>query len=137
MALHNPSDPLEPGNITGQNPATPERMPGHTAHVADAPIKHARELVGRPAFLFQTDELSAITLDSSGAILPSYGDADWRLAHYITLGHHDLGRVLDMDNDPIIQALSRDGYFVWRSHAASENSHDVVGQRPRSGTSDP
>jgi hypothetical protein len=23
-------DPLEPGNIPGQKPATPERMPGHT-----------------------------------------------------------------------------------------------------------
>jgi hypothetical protein len=23
-------DPLEPGHIPGQNPATPERMPGHT-----------------------------------------------------------------------------------------------------------
>jgi hypothetical protein len=24
-------DPLAPGHIPGQNPATPERMPGHTA----------------------------------------------------------------------------------------------------------
>ena len=23
-------DPLDPGHIPGQNPATPERMPGHT-----------------------------------------------------------------------------------------------------------
>ena len=24
-------NPLEPGHIPGQNPATPQRMPGHTA----------------------------------------------------------------------------------------------------------
>lgn len=34
-------DPLEPGYIPGQNPATPQRMPGHTSgassHRAIAP----------------------------------------------------------------------------------------------------
>lgn len=35
--LHLP-DPLEPGHIDGQNPMTPERMPGHTAaYGEDAP----------------------------------------------------------------------------------------------------
>jgi hypothetical protein len=28
-------DPLAPGHIPGQNPATPERMPGHTATTRD------------------------------------------------------------------------------------------------------
>ena len=28
-------DSLEPGNIPGQNPQTPERMPGHTSYYED------------------------------------------------------------------------------------------------------
>ena len=28
-------DPLKPGHIQGQNPATPERMPGHTGYYDD------------------------------------------------------------------------------------------------------
>jgi hypothetical protein len=28
-------DPLKPANISGQNPATPERMPGHTGYYDD------------------------------------------------------------------------------------------------------
>jgi hypothetical protein len=28
-------DPLEPAGIPGQNPATPERMPGHTTYYDD------------------------------------------------------------------------------------------------------
>jgi len=35
-------DPLEPGHIQGQNPATPERVPGHTqVHDDDAKKKSA------------------------------------------------------------------------------------------------
>jgi hypothetical protein len=32
MSKKRPLDPLEPGHIPGQNPATPERVPGHTRH---------------------------------------------------------------------------------------------------------
>jgi len=39
-------DPLEPGNIPGQNPATPERMPGHTRVYDDKPRKNDKRDAG-------------------------------------------------------------------------------------------
>jgi len=36
-------DPLEPGQIPGQNPATPERMPGHTQFYDEEAEKRAAE----------------------------------------------------------------------------------------------
>jgi hypothetical protein len=34
-------DPLKPGNIPGQNPATPERMPGHTQFYEQPADEHS------------------------------------------------------------------------------------------------
>ena len=50
-----PPNPLADGHIEGQNPATPERMPGHTAYFSDdersPALAGARVLDGRPIFL--------------------------------------------------------------------------------------
>ena len=36
-------DPLKPGKIPGQNPNTPERMPGHTGFYEDGDVDAADE----------------------------------------------------------------------------------------------
>jgi hypothetical protein len=41
------ADPLKPAHIPGQNPATPERMPGHTGYYKrdEKPDKAAKKLM--------------------------------------------------------------------------------------------
>lgn len=107
-------DPLKPGHIRGQNPATPERHPGATGEVGSLHGGDANEedLGGRPAFLFRAGGLAAITLDSSGANLPAVADgAPWTLARTVTLGVRDVG--LDMNPEPVIVAIKRDGFYMW------------------------
>lgn len=108
-------DPLKPGHIQGQNPATPERHPGATGEVGSRHAGDANEedLGGRPAFLFQSGVLGAVTLDSSGANLPDSGGLPWVLARMVTLGVRDVG--LDMNPEPVLAAIKSQGYFLWRT----------------------
>ncbi len=108
-------DPLKPGHIEGQNPATPERHPGATGEVRSQHAGDANEedLGGRPAFLFQSGVLAAITLDSSGANLPDPGGDRWLLVRTVTLGVRDVG--LDMNPEPVLAAIKSQGHYLWRT----------------------
>lgn len=72
------------------------------------------EAGGRPAFLFQAADLSAVTLDPGGADLPPppVGSA-WRLVREFTLGIHDAG-IEGINPEPIIRGLRARGVHVWR-----------------------
>ena len=117
-------DPLAPGNIPGQNPATPERLPGHSA---DAPPKasmpgNEEELGGRPAFLYHAGDMAAVTLDSSGANLPAPpGAQPWVLSRDFTLGVRDVG-LENMSPEPIIRGIYSEGYYMWRTNDPSHTS---------------
>lgn len=107
-------DPLKPGHIRGQNPATPELHPGATGEVGSLHGGDANEedLGGRPAFLFRAGGVAAITLVSSGANLPAVADgAPWTLSRTVTLGVRDVG--LDMNPEPVIVAIKRNGFYMW------------------------
>lgn len=105
-------DPLEPGHIDGQNPNTPERMPGHTRAVQPSgPDANEEELGGRPAFLFQCGPLRGVTLDSSGENLPSEA-GKWTLERYFTLGIRDCG-LEDIGPETLIRGIKARGYHVW------------------------
>lgn len=116
-------DPEKPGHITGQNPETPERLPGHTAHVDPAPgaADNEEELGGRPAFLFAAGAWRAVTLDSSGSNLPKPEEERWRLVRYFTLGVRDAG-LEGIDPEPILRGIVARGYFVWRPGDPSRTS---------------
>ena len=117
MATRDVPDPLKPGNIPGQNPATPERMPGHTAAVAsETPAEQGNEeeLGGRPAFLFRAGEWRGVTLDSSGQNLPKTPPSEWQLERYFTLGVRDAVPG-DINPEQIIRGVRASGYFVWRT----------------------
>jgi len=105
------TDPLNPGRIPGQNPETPERLPGHTAAVRSDPTGNEEELGGRPAFLFRSGTRRGVTLDSSGANLPPT-DRPWILARYITLGVRDVG-FEGTNPEPVIRGIEAQGYYCW------------------------
>jgi hypothetical protein len=107
-------DPLGAGKIEGQNPATPERLPSHTADVSSVPAGDANEeeLGGRPAFLFEAGDLAAVTLDSSGQNLPMSDGEPWRLVRYFTLGVRDAG-LAGISPEPIIRGVHAHGYYLW------------------------
>lgn len=110
-------NPLDPGHIPGQHPATPERLPGHTADVPEAghggEAANEFELGGRPAFHFRCAGWDGITLDSSGANLPEVdATAHWTLQRYITLGVQDVG--VGLNPEPVIQAIADHGFYIWR-----------------------
>ena len=108
-------DPLKPGNITGQNPATPERLPGSTAEIKSTPPQaNEEELGGRPAFLFKAGDMAGVTLDSSGANLPAQQAGPWVLSKYFTLGVRDVG-LPGMSPEPVIRGIMSNGYYVWRT----------------------
>lgn len=109
-------DPLEPGHIVGQNPATPERLPEHTRFHTGAPRKPRRpeEIAGVPAFLFETGGLLALTLDQAGANLPPVPDAEpWQLARYISLDDDEL-RSLGLEPTQVVRILAANGTFRWQ-----------------------
>ena len=116
MTNKNIPDPLKAGCITGQNPSTPERLPGHTGYYSDndsAVAGNEEELGGRPAFLFRTGEWAGVSLDSSGKNLPGRGEP-WQLDQYFTLGvRHAVPA--NLNPEQIIRGVSADGYFVWRT----------------------
>lgn len=121
MTAEKTPDPLKPGHITGQNPNTPERLPEHTA---DRNVRgrsqaqgNEEDLGGRPAFLFTSGNMSAVTLDSSGANLPPPPSGDWMLARYFTLGVRDAG-LEDVRPEKIIQGVLAEGYFAWKAAPA-------------------
>ena len=113
-------DPLAPGHIEGQNPATPERMPGHTADVESKPGGNEELLGGRPAFLFQAGEFAGATLDSSGANLPpAENGRPWQLEQMFTLGVRDVGPG-DIYPEKIIAGIRAHGYLVWYRTTTAE-----------------
>lgn len=108
-------DPLAPAHIEGQNPATPQRLPGHTGAVASAPaggLDNEEELGGRPAFLFKSGPLAAVTLDSSGANLPLRAAEPWQLQQAVTLGVRDVG-LPGINPEPVIRGIFSAGYYIW------------------------
>lgn len=117
MAKHSIPDPLKPGHIEGQNPSTPERMPGHTSYYSDESAKETscneEELGGRPAFLYCSGEWSAVTLDSSGQNLPALGPG-WNLKMYFTLGVRDAAPP-GIIPEQVIRKIHLQGYHVWRT----------------------
>lgn len=108
-------DPLSPGDITGQNPAIPERLHGHTADVPSTQgADNEEKLGGRPAFLFRAGDMRAVTLDQSGANLPDGQVEPWQLAAYITLGVRN-ANIEGINPEPIIRGVYRQGYYCWRA----------------------
>jgi len=116
MGKRDVPDPLKPAHITGQNPATPERMPGHTGYYSEndrsSNTANEEDLGGRPAFLFRSGEWAGVTLDSSGQNLPARGPG-WRLEQYFTLGIRDAAP-MGIIPEQVVRAIHSDGYFVWR-----------------------
>jgi hypothetical protein len=108
-----PPNPLDPGHIDGQNPATPERLPGATPIVEGKATGagNEEELGGRPAFLFKSGTLYGVSLDSSGANLPAQSIA-WALDRYITLGVRDVG-LPNITPEPVIRGIVARGYHIW------------------------
>lgn len=112
-----PPSPLDPGHITGQNPNTPERLPGSTAHV-EGNDANEETLGGRPAFVFVSGAQAAVTLDSSGENLPAPdGSEPWKLDRYFTLGVRD-APAIDRNPETIIRAIASQGYYLWRTDTA-------------------
>ena len=124
MAKNAIPDPLEPGHIDGQNPATPERMPGHTGYYDDANPKtngpNEERAGGKPAFLFQSGEWSAITLDSSGQNLPAR-EPGWILKQYFTLGVRNAAPT-GVIPEQAIRRVSIDGFYVWRTSSGDRRT---------------
>jgi hypothetical protein len=110
VAMADP-DPLKPGHISGQNPATPERMPGSTAQVQSQPP--TGNIDGTPAFLFRSGGMAAVSQDSSGANLPECTEGPWVMERYFMLGVRDVG-VLEISPEPIIRGIKATGYYMWR-----------------------
>ncbi len=110
-------DPLNPGHIDGQNPATPERMPGSTAEVLSQTT--SADIQGTPAFLFKAGGMGAVTQDASGANLPDSGEGPWVMEQYFTLGvrHVALG---DINPEPVIRGIKAHGYYTWRLRRGDE-----------------
>lgn len=115
MAKSRLPDPLKPGNIPGQNPATAERMPGHTSYYRDtdpAQDGNEEELGGRPAFLYRSGEWTGVTLDSSGQNLP-WRELPWKPAGEFTLGIRHAAPD-GVTPEQIVRGIHVDGYYVWR-----------------------
>lgn len=110
-------DPLARGNIEGQNPATPERLPGHTSEVASqsgAAARTTTELRGRPAFLFEAAPFLAVALNSDSSALPAPPEGGtWRLSGYLTLGEPE-SALAGMDPEKVLAAVSSHAHCVWR-----------------------
>jgi hypothetical protein len=123
MALFKRPNPLDAGHIDGQHPETPERLPAHTSDVTSSPSGSATEaeLGGRPAFLFEAGDLSAITLDSSGQNLPRVDSSAWQLKRYLTLGTRDEGS-LGVDLEPVVHGICSRGYYLWRKGASADSA---------------
>jgi hypothetical protein len=121
MSIFKRPDPLNPGDIEGQNSATPERLPSHIADVSSVPAGNANEeeLRGRPAFLYEAKNLAAVTLDSSGQNLPQTDGVAWQLVRYSTLGVGDVG-LADINPEEIIRGVHARGYYLWRKRDAPE-----------------
>lgn len=119
MSIFKRPDPLRPGEIEGQNPATPERLPSHTADVTSTPAGsvNEEELGGRPAFMFEADNRAAVTLDSSGQNLPASDGEQWHLVRSFTLGVRDAG-IAGINPEPLIRGIYSRGYYLWhKGHA--------------------
>ena len=113
-----PPNSLDPGHIEGQNPATPERVLGHTAFARGENNANEETLGGRPAFVFVSGKQAAVTLDSSGENLPApSGPAPWKLDKYFTLGVRDASAI-DRNPETIIRAIAAQGYYLWRTDHA-------------------
>jgi hypothetical protein len=116
MAKKSVPDPLKPGHIQGQNPATPERMPGHTGYYSDEASSAAgneEDLGGRPAFLFRSGKWAGVTLDSSGQNLPKRDDVPWQLDCEFTLGIRHAAPE-NVTPEQIIRGIHVHGYYIWR-----------------------
>jgi len=118
-------DPLKPGHITGQNPATPERLPGHTSYynednLANASRNNEEELGGRPAFLYRSGEWAGVTLDAGGQNLP-HREGGWHLERHFTLGVRD-ALPINVTPEQIIRGIRANGHFVWRVNDPSRTS---------------
>ncbi len=75
------------------------------------------EFGGRPAYLFFSGDLAAVTLDPSGANLPAQpGEEPWLLDRSFVLGVRDVG-LLDMNPEPLVLGIKTDGYYLWRPGA--------------------
>jgi len=110
-------DPLADGNIDGQNPATPERLPGHTSGVESqfgAAAHSIEDLRGRPAFLYESGPLRAVSLTSDSSALPAAaGGGTWRLSGYLTLGEPDPA-LADMGPEMVLEAVAAHAHCIWR-----------------------
>lgn len=116
--MSKPPNPLEPGHIEGQNPNTPERLPGNTEFVEGETNANEDTLGGRPAFVYQSGNELAVTLDQSGANLPPpQSGVPWKLVRYFTLGVRDAPAV-DRNPETIIRGIALRGYYLWRTDLA-------------------
>jgi hypothetical protein len=108
-------NPLDPGHIQGQNPSTPERELGHTSNIPGRVQMEGNEeeLGGKPAFLFGSGDLLAVSLDSSGANLPAAPSGQWQLVRYFTLGVRNPG-VGGVNPEVIISGIHAQGYYLWK-----------------------
>jgi hypothetical protein len=71
-----------------------------------------------PAFLFQCDDMYAVTLDESGANIPTTGCyGQWRRLSKFALGVNDAVPVT-INPEPILRGLKAYGYYVWREGAS-------------------
>lgn len=117
-------DPLKSAHITGQNPATPERLPGHTRYYSesgsDTGAGVGEDLTGKPAFLYRSGDVSAVTLDASGQNLPG-NTGPWQLDSYFTLGARDAA-MADATAEEMMHGIRSQGYFIWRSSDRSSKA---------------
>ena len=105
--------PLDPGHIDGQNPGTPERLPGHTAVVRSEQPLADQDIESLPAFHFRAGAMEAVALDSSGANLPPAPDGTrWQLIGEFTLGvqHAAPEGVIP---EAILMGIRNAGYYAW------------------------
>lgn len=110
-------DPLADGHVEGQNPSTPERMPGHTAFFSDdekSPLLSTEPLLdGRPAFVLASGETYGITFDSSGNNLPPRPDGGtWILVQYASTSKDELG-ALGLDPLAAARDMAAVGFHIW------------------------
>jgi len=116
MSMFKRPDPLADGNIPGQNPATPERLPGHTGDVESDHTEANEETAGgRPACLFEAGDMRAVTADHTGRNLPPPASGKWRLRETFELGVRQ-GSLEGINPEPVVRGLRADGYYVWRAH---------------------
>jgi hypothetical protein len=71
-----------------------------------------------PAYLFQCDDMYAVTLDETGANIPTTGCYQpWRCVSKFALGVNDAVPAT-INPEPILRGLRIYGYYVWREGTA-------------------